>query len=295
MAIEIVEFPINSMVIFHSFLLTFTRGYVHMLCVKALLLLETRLPTSLSETSSYRFHISSILIIQHVPRGWWFFSAPVVWWFSHESPFRLVEAYIYMISDHYKYIYTHNIHNNHYHFSPWLMLISPIATSSWRAPWSAGAPSTADRASLRWWLRSNVAEAPGDRCYKAMAMESLYIYIYIYVIYLSMAIYGIQPWNIHICMYVCMYVCMRACMYVWSRSESATKRSESATMSRQLRNALSRQPKPVWVGNQKRWVGNYESATKKALMFWHIFWHSIWHFIWHSIWHTFWHSIWHIF
>ena len=40
---------------------------------------------------------------------------------------------------------------------------------------------------------------------------------------------------------------------VWvGNYESATKK------------ALSRQPKRVWV-NQKRWFGNYESATKKAL------------------------------
>ena len=41
---------------------------------------------------------------------------------------------------------------------------------------------------------------------------------------------------------------------VWvGNYESATKK------------ALSRQPKRVWVDNQKRWFGNYESATKKAL------------------------------
>ena len=41
---------------------------------------------------------------------------------------------------------------------------------------------------------------------------------------------------------------------VWvGNYESATKKG------------LSRQPKRVWVDNQKRWFGNFESATKKAL------------------------------
>ena len=79
-----------------------------------------------------------------------------------------------------------------------------------------------------------MAEAPGDRCYKAMAMESLYLYIYICHLF----IYG-YIWNTameYTYIYVCMYVCMHVCMYVWSRSESATKRAESATMSRQPKN-----------------------------------------------------------
>ena len=75
MAIEIVDLPINSMVIFHRFLLTFTRGYIH------------EYPSLIPSLSQQIIHIKSYKKTIVNPLNLHF---PMVFWSRLPLPGRLI-------------------------------------------------------------------------------------------------------------------------------------------------------------------------------------------------------------